>query len=73
MSFSVKDRIPNIAIIESSFDVIAVVPVLLLTFREYISIGEDIEILTGRKYYLFTLAERIFEIFEFKFLKKLDK
>lgn len=52
-------------------NIISIIPILLFGFREYISIGEGIEILFGKKPYLFILGEKIFDIFQFKFLSRL--
>jgi len=45
---------------------------ILLTMREWLSIGENIERRFGKKFYLFTLIEKIFDIVENKLLKWLD-
>ena len=50
---------------------LSIVPILLFGFREFISIGEGIEIINGRKPYLFELGEKIFDLLQFKFLNKL--
>lgn len=51
---------------------LTIIPILLFVFREFISIGEGIEILNnGHKPYLFEIGEKIFDIFQFKFLKNL--
>ena len=49
-----------------------IIPLLLFGFREFVSIGESIEVLNnGNKPYLFELGEKIFDILQFKFLKRL--
>ena len=53
--------------------ILTIVPILLFGFREYISVGENIKSIYGKTPYLFTLGEKIFNIFEFNFLKKIDK
>lgn len=45
---------------------------ILLTMREWLSIGENIERRFNKKFYLFTLIEKIFDIVENKLLKWLD-
>lgn len=45
---------------------------ILLTMREWLSIGENIERRFKKKFYLFTLIERIFDIVENKLMKWLD-
>jgi hypothetical protein len=53
--------------------IITIIPLILFGFREFISIGENIEKLSGKKPYLFELGEKIFNIFELGFLKKMQK
>jgi hypothetical protein len=62
----VKDSI-TLPIIEG----LTMIPLLLFGFREYISIGESIEVLYGNKPYLFTLGEKIFQLLQFNFLRKI--
>lgn len=60
--------------IESLFYIYSIVrnfPIILIALREYVSIGENIERLYNKKPYMFTLADKIFELLEFNFLKKL--
>lgn len=45
----------------------------LICGREYISIGENIQRRFGKKYYAFTLFEKIFDVIEMRFIKKLEK
>lgn len=45
---------------------------ILLTFREWISIGENIERRYSKKFYLFDIVEKIFDIVENKFIKWLE-
>lgn len=52
---------------------ITIVPILLFGFREFISIGEAIEILYGYKPFLFSMGEKIFDALQFKFLKRLKE
>ena len=42
--------------------------IILTIFKEYISIGENIEIIFLKKPYIFTLVDKVFEIIEDKFL-----
>jgi hypothetical protein len=44
----------------------------LLSLREWLSIGENIESRFGKKFYLFTLIEKVFDIIESKFLTWLE-
>ena len=71
LSDSIIAQVENIKILESIMSTIAIVPILLFGFREYISIGEGIETINGEKPYLFELGEKIFEALQFKFLNKL--
>jgi hypothetical protein len=45
---------------------------IILVLREYISIGENIEKRFGSKPYIFTLAEKLFDIIERKIIKKIE-
>lgn len=71
LSFAVNKHLLNVKFLASFFDIITVIPVLLFGFREFISIGEDLESLYGTKYYLFELGEKIFDVLQLKFLKKI--
>lgn len=51
--------------------IITIVPVMLFGFREFISIGENIKNMYGKAPYLFTMGEKIFEIVQFNFLRKI--
>lgn len=44
---------------------------IILSFREFISVGENIEKRFGRKPYIFTLATKVVDIIEDKFIKKI--
>lgn len=66
---SVSDRIAETESISHLYNLIRNIPIILLALREYISIGENIERQYGKKPYMFTLADKIFETLEFKFLK----
>jgi hypothetical protein len=45
---------------------------ILLTLREWISIGENIERRYSKKFYLFEIVEKIFDIVEIKLIKWLE-
>lgn len=68
---SVSDRISQVESISYVYNILRNVPIILIALREYVSIGENIERKYGNKPYMFSLAEKIFEILEFKFLKNL--
>lgn len=44
---------------------------IILVFREFISIGENIQITFGKKPYIFVLASKIIDVVEDKFIKKI--
>ena len=46
------------------------IPLALLSLREFISIGENVEKIYGNKPYIFQLITKMFDLLEFKFLKK---
>ena len=46
---------------------------MLLTFREWLSIGENLQKRFNKKIYLFTIVEKLFDIVERKLLTWLDK
>lgn len=57
----------------STLGVVRTTAFTLICGREYISIGENIERRFGKKYYAFTIFEKIFDIIEMKFIKRLEK
>jgi hypothetical protein len=59
--------------VASILRIITIIPIALFGFREFISIGENIEKLYGKKPYLFELGEKIFDILQFSFLDKFKK
>lgn len=71
LSFSATQHTEDIPFFGAFVDVLSIVPILLFAFREYISIGEAMEVLHGQKPYIFELGEKIFDALQFKFLKKL--
>lgn len=59
---------------ESWLRILLLIPIILTILREYISIGENM----GRRYngkmpYLFKLLDKIFDIFENKFFKVIER
>ena len=48
-------------------------PLVLSILKEYISIGENIFIVTGTKYYMFILVDNMFEILQLRFINKIKK
>lgn len=71
LSFSATQHTQDIPFFGAFVDILSIVPILLFGFREYISIGEAMEILHGHKPYIFELGEKIFDALQFKFLKRL--
>ena len=71
LSFSASSHVKDIDLLEPIINTLALVPIFLFGLREYVSIGESLEVLFGKKPYLFTLANRIFELLQLKFFKKL--
>jgi hypothetical protein len=45
---------------------------IILTLREYISVGENIEKRFGKKPYIFTLTEKLAELIEAKVVRKIE-
>lgn len=68
---NIATRIQDIKFVDQAFNIITTVPLILISLREYISIGENIERKYGKKPYIFDLAEKLFSVLEFKFLKKI--
>ena len=68
---SVNSKVSEIPSLCYIYELLRVVPLILISLREYVSIGENIERRYGKKPYMFNLAEKIFEILEFKFIKKI--
>jgi hypothetical protein len=48
-------------------------PLFLTILKEFTSIGENLEKITGSKPYLFTVIDKVFEILELKFFNKLKE
>jgi len=70
LAYGVNHIMEGIKFAEVFFDVVTVVPILLFGFKEFISIGNHIKTLIGKKPYLFELGEKIFHVTEIGFLKK---
>jgi len=70
VALTVSQNAASITWLSPIIEGFTIIPILLFGFREFISIGESIEILTKRKPYLFELGEKIFEALQFKFLKR---
>ena len=47
-------------------------PVILTLLKEYISIGENLEKRFGKKAYMFTVLDRLFDIIELKFFQTME-
>lgn len=45
---------------------------ILITFREWVSIGENSERILGHKLYLFSLIEKVTEVIERKFINRIE-
>lgn len=71
LSFSASTHAEGLAILEPTIAAISLVPIFLFGLREYVSIGESLQVLFGKKPYLFTLADKIFDTLQLKFFKKL--
>lgn len=63
-----------ILLLSNSYVVLTMVfgPVILTLLKEYISIGENFERRFGKKAYMFTIVDRMFDILEMKFFKNLE-
>lgn len=48
-------------------------PVVLTILKEFTTIGENLEKIYGRKSYLFTIVDKLFEILEFKYFNKIKE
>lgn len=68
---SVSERIKDVEYLSNAYELIRTIPIILIALREYVSIGENIQRRYKSKPYMFTLADKIFEILELKFLEKL--
>ena len=71
LSLAVSNYAIDISWLSPVVEGMTIIPILLFGFREFISIGEGIEVLYGFKPYLFELGEKVFDILQFKFLKRL--
>lgn len=48
-------------------------PIILTLLKEYVSIGENFERRFGKKAYMFTVIDKVFDILEMKFFKTLEE
>jgi len=64
-------KFEDLKYMNTTYEIITTIPLVLVTLREYISIGENIERRFNKSLYIFKLVEKIFEILEGKFFKKL--
>lgn len=71
LSYTATNYTNGIHFLAPVVETLTIVPILLFGFREYISIGEGIEVLYGSKPFLFEIGEKIFDALQFKFLRKL--
>lgn len=58
--------------IKESLEIVTYTIFILLSLREWISIGENIERRFGKKFYLFQIIEKIFDVVESKFIRWLE-
>jgi hypothetical protein len=71
LSFSMYRHTRDLEYLGVAVRTVSLIPIFLFGFREYISIGESIEIISGRKPYLFEMGEKMFTLIQFKFLRRL--
>lgn len=69
----IKNEIEEYAWAVEIVSVIHVFVLILITLREFVSIGEKMEIIWGTKPYLFTLIDSVFLTLEKLFKKKLEE
>lgn len=64
-----------ILLLSNSYIVLTMVfgPVILTLLKEYISIGENFERRFGKKAYMFTIVDKMFDILEMRFFKTLQE
>lgn len=64
-----------ILLLSSNYFVLTMIfaPVILTLLKEYISIGENFERRFGKKAYMFTVIDKVFDILEMKFFKTLEE
>jgi len=72
LASNIQDKIKDINYLSGFYEVIVIVPLVLVTLREYISVGENFERRFGTKPYIFILVEKIFEALQFKFINKIE-
>lgn len=68
---SMGEKVEAFPIFNTTYAIITTVPLILVTLREYISIGENIERKYGKKPYIFILVEKIFDALQLKFINKI--
>ena len=73
LAFVISHKIKDVTYLNNLYNVIAKIPLILVALREYVSIGENIKRQYGKTPYIFTLAEKLFDFLQGKFLKKIDE
>jgi hypothetical protein len=70
--YSIKHEMKNIEWFTYILSAITAFPVFLVNLREFVSIGENIESIYGKKPYIFTLIDKVFTGLEKTFLGKVN-
>ena len=71
LSSIIKDQYKDVEWFQYIISSIVTFPLILIMLREFVSMGEKIEIIYGKKPYIFSLVDRLFDVIENKFFDKL--
>ena len=72
IAFSVKHEYKSIPWFDYVISAITTFPVFLVNLREFISIGDNIEIIFKKKPYIFTLVDKAFDSLERLFISRIS-
>lgn len=72
LAYSIKHEMKDIEWFKYILSAVTSFPVFLVNLREFVSIGENIETIYGKKPYIFTLIDKLFTSMEKVFIKKVS-
>lgn len=73
LSYQIQVFIGNSEWLQFLVSTVATFPLVLISLREFVSIGENIERIHGTKPYIFNLVEKIFDAVERLLLRRIDE
>ena len=72
IAFMIESKLGNIEWLVVIYQSITTIPLVLVSLREYISIGENIKKRYGKMPYIFSFAEKLFDLLQGKFFKSAE-